>query len=122
MISKKSCFKIVGFLILSGFFLSNTSAASAATTSAPGATKCLTAEIKKMHAKAIAQMEKDIVSLKTPNADAISVYQSKLEIIWEAMHQPYCGYGSRGVSAVKHSFNKSVNKTRAEFLAAAKKK
>ena len=37
------------------------------------------------------------------------------------MFEPYCGYGSQGTTAVAHSFDKSVAKTNAKFLAAIKK-
>jgi hypothetical protein len=36
------------------------------------------------------------------------------------MEQPYCGFGSEGLAAVKHSYNKSVDRIRLAFLAAAR--
>ncbi|MSR85427.1 hypothetical protein EXS71_03285 [Candidatus Uhrbacteria bacterium] len=86
-----------------------------------GATRCLTPAMKSLHAQTVKQMEKDMAQVDAVvYAKAIETYQKKLSMIWSAMSEPYCGYGSRGMTAVKSSFNKSVNRMRAEFLAVTK--
>lgn len=82
--------------------------------------RCLTKEMVALNAKAAAQMEKDIAKV-TDHPAAIEKYKSMLDIVWSAMTEPYCGYGSRGISAVKKSFIKSIDRIRAEFLADLKK-
>lgn len=86
----------------------------------PGATRCLTKEMKLLHQRAITQMEKDVQQFGINNEAAVTLYRDKLTMIWGAMSEPYCGYGSRGLRAVRSSFSKSVNKTRAQFLSATK--
>lgn len=87
----------------------------------PGATRCLTKEMKLLNQRAVTQMAKDIQKFGTGHEAAVKLYREKLTIIWKAMSEPYCGYGSRGMRAVRGSFTKSVNKTRAQFLAATKR-
>ncbi|GEM_PF-1395014 len=83
-------------------------------------TRCLTKDMKQMNDQAVRQMEKDVQKLGVGHEDAVKTYQEKMNTIWAAMFEPYCGYGSRGLRAVRGSFMKSVNKTRAQFLAAIK--
>ena len=59
------------------------------------------------------------VSASAPK-DAAEIYREKVSTVWAAMAQPYCGYGAYGITAVKKSYNKSVARIRADFLAATK--
>lgn len=83
--------------------------------------RCLTKEMVALNAKAVAQMGKDVAKV-TDHPAAIDTYKMKLDIVWSAMAEPYCGYGSKGIVAVKKSFIKSIDRIRAEFLAGLKKK
>ncbi len=82
--------------------------------------RCLTADMKALYKGDVAQMEKDIAKVGTGHDAAVASYKMKLDTVWGAMEQPYCGYGAYGMTAVKKSFNKSVERARAEFLAEAK--
>lgn len=84
------------------------------------ATRCLTKEMKTLHAKTLAQLEVDAKKKGEGHAAALTTYKDKIDTVWSAMEQPYCGFGSRGMVAVKHSYLKSIERIRAEFLAAAK--
>lgn len=84
--------------------------------------KCLGNGIRAIYNAAVKQMEKDIAKDGTGNDEAVKRYRGNLQLVWEAMNEPYCGYGSRGVSAVTKSFNKTINRTRTEFLKATKVK
>jgi hypothetical protein len=50
--------------------------------------------------------------------NAADLYKEKLETVWAAMSEPYCGYGSRGTAAVQKSFNKNIARIRDEFVKA----
>lgn len=65
-------------------------------------------------------MKTDVAKLGTDHPAAVSTYKQNLEIVWSAMEEPYCGHGSQGITAVKKSFNKSVDRLRAAFLAQVK--
>ena len=84
-------------------------------------TRCLTKEMKALNAKYLAQMNADIKKSNAGESQQAQTYKQKLTTVWSAMEEPYCGYGSKGVVAVKKSFLKSVERTRAEFLASVKK-
>ncbi len=84
-------------------------------------TRCLTPTMKNLHDKAVKQMESDITKAADTHDAAVQTYRQNIDIIWSAMSEPYCGYGSQGLTAVQNSFQKSVNRTRATFLAALKK-
>ncbi len=84
-------------------------------------TRCLTPAMVTLHNKALKQMEADIEKAGSGHEAAIQKYRENLDIIWSAMSEPYCGYGSQGVTAVKSSFQKSVARTRDQFLASIKK-
>lgn len=81
-------------------------------------TRCLTADMKSRHAQAVSQMQKDIAAHGQGHEQVAKTYQDKLDILWSAMQQPYCGYGSYGLTAVKHSWDKTVNNARTAFLEA----
>ncbi len=78
--------------------------------------RCLTASIRSLYARAQKQMELDIAKYGPGHEKEIKVYRSKIATSWAAMSEPYCGIGSRGVAAVKKSFIKSTDHIRAEFL------
>ncbi len=80
-------------------------------------TRCLTVEMKKRHDQVVAQMNKDIEKYRG-NDSAAKTYQENIDILWSAMHEPYCGYGSQGMQAVKHSWDKTIKNTRTAFLEA----
>lgn len=89
--------------------------------------RCLTADFKKLHDAALALAEKDINARK--NADgtipatiqkAVDDYRKELDTAWQAMHEPYCGFGAFGTSAAKKSFQKTLDRGRTTFLAAVK--
>ena len=81
-------------------------------------TRCLTAAIKKSHDQVVAQMNKDIEKHGQGHDSVVKTYQEKIDILWSAMHEPYCGYGSYGMTAVKHSWDKTVSNARTAFLKA----
>ena len=81
-------------------------------------TRCLTAEMKQRHEDALKQMGKDIEKHGQGHEDAVKEYKEKIDILWSAMHEPYCGYGSQGMKAVKHSWDKTINNSRTAFLEA----
>lgn len=83
-------------------------------------TRCLTKDMKATHAKTVSRMEADIKARGEGHTESVSTYKEKIDLVWSAMEQPYCGYGSRGMEAVKHSYTKSIERIRAEFLAATK--
>ena len=83
-------------------------------------TRCLTPLMKGKQATAVKQMNGDVASHGKGHDAAVALYKEKLDILWSAMEQPYCGYGGYGMQAVEHSYDKSVERVRAEFLASAK--
>jgi len=83
------------------------------------ATRCLTKEITGLYEKAVSQMKADVKEHGNHPVEAED-YKRRLDITWDAMHEPYCGYGSNGLASVKHSFNKSVDRARNDFLVAVK--
>jgi len=98
-------------------------AASAATVAAePTASKCITTETKNLHATYTARMEKDVspYSENEKMTKAIAAYKAGLNVAWEAMNEIHCGYGNPGYASSKKSYTKTIDRTRAAFLAAAK--
>ncbi|HVM90885.1 MAG TPA: hypothetical protein VMU11_03245 [Verrucomicrobiae bacterium] len=84
-------------------------------------TRCNTAAMQALDKKVVNQMLADIKAAHAEDTQAAKNYQYKLDLLWDAMLQPYCGYGGYGMTAVTKSFNKTVTRARAAFLAAAKK-
>lgn len=82
--------------------------------------RCTTATMKSLFANAMSQMKKDVAKSGSGHDSANETYKVKLETVWSAMEEPYCGYGSLGMTAVKKSFLKSIDRTRAEYLASVK--
>jgi hypothetical protein len=87
---------------------------------ADSTSKCNTPQMRKQHEMIKDKMEKDIEHAGSGHADAAKIYREKIALVWSAMEEPYCGFGSQGMSAVKHSYNKSVTRIRQEFLDAVK--
>lgn len=86
-------------------------------------TKCVTASTKKMYADYIARFEKDTAAYvgKDVYANAVQAYRSEIDIAWEAMQQPYCGYGTPGLASSIKSFKKTIERARVAFMAHLKK-
>lgn len=86
-------------------------------------TKCVTTATKKLHADALARMEKDIA----PYANSASIapvierYREVLAMAWEAMEEPYCGYGAYGSASAAKSYSKTAQGARSAFLTEVKK-
>lgn len=80
--------------------------------------KCVTATTQATRDKALVQMEKDIAPyLKDKKAESVvAEYKQNLQTAWEAMEQPYCGYGAYGTASAIKSFTKSITRARASFL------
>ncbi len=85
-------------------------------------TKCVTTVTKKLYADYTTRLLKDTAPYagKDAYAKAIQAYQYELNISWEAMQQPYCGYGTPGLASSIKSFKKTVERARTAFLAAIK--
>ena len=84
-------------------------------------TRCNTPAMQALQKKNVNQMLEDIKSTHTENTNAAKNYQYKLDVIWDAMLQPYCGYGGYGMTAVTKSYNKSITRARSAFMAESKK-
>lgn len=84
--------------------------------------KCVTTATQATRDKALAQMEKDIAPYaKEEKASAvIAEYKQNLQIAWEAMEHPYCGYGAYGNASAIKSFSKSITRAREAFLSKIK--
>ncbi len=124
-------YQYLGFLCLLGAFcLPQASKAAELTVSAiPGAderdfedtaSRCLTPAMKALHANMVLRMEVDIERFGDAYPEEVALYRETLGVIWSAMEAPYCGYGSRGLVAVKKSYTKSVERARREFLKAVR--
>lgn len=113
----KSFLPQLALLSLCGSLIS-LSPAFASTTTVMQPSKCLNASTIASHNSVTARMETDIApyASNAAAADAIKLYRNNLAIAWDAMTEPYCGYGSMGVSAAARSYTKSVERERATFL------
>ncbi len=80
--------------------------------------KCLTATAKARKVTAEALMAKDIKAYEgSAKAEkAIGAYREAMEIAWEAMEEPYCGFGNYGTASAVKSYGKSVDRARLAFL------
>lgn len=86
------------------------------------ATHCVTAGTTATHANKTALMEKDIAPYATAAkaTEAIKNYREAMATAWDAMNEPYCGYGKYGIASSVKSYGKSVDRARGAFLAAVK--
>ena len=80
--------------------------------------KCVTSATKATHAGALARMEKDVAPYtQTAKAtSAIQKYRDGMVVAWNALNEPYCGYGAYGISSAVKSYSKSITRTRTSFL------
>ncbi|MEI7512202.1 MAG: hypothetical protein WCK01_01955 [Candidatus Uhrbacteria bacterium] len=85
------------------------------------ASRCNTPAMQALNDKTVSQMETDIKQRKAEKTQAAEDYTLKIEMTWDAMLQPYCGFGSRGVAAARKSYEKSVARARTAFLNETKK-
>ena len=56
----------------------------------------------------------------SPVGEAYKKYLTGLDLAWEAMEEPYCGFGAFGTTAAKKSYTKSIDRIRSRFLDVAK--
>lgn len=90
-------------------------------------TRCLTAAAKKARIRDLANYEADGKKAELdedttgPLADAYKKYKTAMEYAWDAMNEPYCGFGAFGSSAALKSYEKTVSRARANFQDAVKK-
>lgn len=84
--------------------------------------KCITAGTTATHANVTARMEKDIApyAQSANAAPIIKKYQDGMTVAWNALQEPYCGYGSYGPSSAVKSYSKSVERARTTFLSEIK--
>lgn len=84
---------------------------------------CITKETLSLRANAEAKFTKDTAPYeKKPGAaQAIATYRQHLDVAWDALNQPYCGYGQTSIASVKKSYTKTVTRASDAFLQAAKK-
>jgi hypothetical protein len=85
--------------------------------------RCTTASMKALHASKLALAKKDGESVTlTGGVDtAFRTYMNGLDTLWNAMEEPYCGYGAFGLTAARSSYEKTADRLRAAFLKEAKK-
>ena len=112
---KNYSFSFLAIAALIGVFLGvgTASAADVVPTS-----KCVTATTEATHNAAVTQMNKDIApyAIDAKVANVIEQYKQNIETAWQAMQQPYCGYGSYGTASAIHSLSKSIGRARSTFL------
>lgn len=88
--------------------------------------RCNTPAMRQMHAKTVAQAIKEGdklgITSTTVSAlgDAYRDYLKKVDLLWAAMEEPYCGFGAFGTSAAKKSYEKGANRSHDVFLQAVK--
>jgi len=110
-------------LVACAFEISLSTSASAATAeTTPPATRCITAQTTKMHVNAVAKLEKDVAAYSTVAAlkAPITLYRQEIVTAWEAMRQPYCGFGAYGTASAVKSFAKSISRAQSAFTVAVK--
>jgi hypothetical protein len=99
--------------------VSATKSTSTKSTAAPSSL-CLTAAMKALNDAAVVQMQKDIAKYGAGHDAAVATYKAHVADAWATMSEPYCGFGTLGVSAVRKSFQKTIDRARAAFLAATR--
>lgn len=88
--------------------------------------RCVTAATKASHAQSLKQGEADAkkYNLTTESTGAggkaYANYRAELDLAWDAMNEPYCGFGAFGTTAAVKSYKKSVDRARNRFLTAMK--
>lgn len=87
------------------------------------ASKCLTKQITDLNVKAGKQLEVDVAKFGESREKSVKNYRYRLGMAWDAMNLPYCGFGSASSLAYEvHSFKKSIDRAREDFLKETKKK
>lgn len=84
--------------------------------------KCVTAGTSATHAAVVARMEKDIAPYLT-NEKATSIvqnYREAIDVSWNAMQEPYCGFGVYGIKSAVKSYTKSTERARLAFTEGVK--
>lgn len=111
------------FSLISSFLLVASLSALPTLAATSPASKCITTATKATHTAAVAKMEKNIAPyLNNPNATkVIETYRQSIASAWDAMTEPYCGYGVYGVRPFIKSYSKSVNRANAAFATDIKK-
>ncbi len=86
------------------------------------ASKCVTAGTLGTHAAVMTRLEKDIAPyLKNEKAAGIiTVYRDAITVSWDAMKEPYCGFGVYGIKSAVKSYSKSTDRARLAFMEAVK--
>ena len=88
-------------------------------------TRCVTTATKKLRISYLNRAFKDAETtgaMTTPEGlELFEAYLEKLDRSWGAMTEPYCGFGAFGAKAAINSYDKTITRTRNEFLAAMKK-
>ena len=80
--------------------------------------RCVTKDTKNLHAGTLARYTKDITPFLTnqKTESARQAYTDSVTLAWEAMEQPYCGFGSPGASSARRSYIKTIQRARTAFL------
>ncbi|MBI5654713.1 hypothetical protein HZC53_03620 [Candidatus Uhrbacteria bacterium] len=87
------------------------------------ASKCVTKKVRDLNEKAEKQLKIDVTKFGEGHEKSVENYRYRLGMAWDAMNLPYCGFG--GASSLTdevHSFKKSIDRARADFLKETKKK
>ena len=95
------------------------------TTISNPASRCNTPANQKARDANLAQAKKDITPFHPDTDPRIGelarTYMDKLTLAWDAMEEPYCGFGAFGNTAAKKSYDKTIARARNEFLTDARK-
>lgn len=89
--------------------------------------RCITAATKALRVQDLKSYEADVkkvAGIENPDhplSDDMKKYNTVIEYAWEAMEEPYCGFGAFGSSAAVKSYKKTVERARSTFLDAVKK-
>lgn len=79
--------------------------------------KCLTKQINNLYTQALKQIDIDVTKRGTDHEAAVQKYKFRINMAWEAMNDPYCGYGNTsGLADEVHSLKKSIDRARSDFL------
>ena len=82
--------------------------------------KCVTSSTQATYASVTARMQSDIAPYASAAAasDAIKTYRTEMTTAWDAMNEPYCGYGAYGTASAIKSYAKTVDRARTAFITA----
>lgn len=92
------------------------------------ASKCTGKDFQAVRDAALVQAEKDVSKYRDAQgelsgelAKIFNDYIKDIALGWEAMEEPYCGFGAFGSSAAKKSLSKTIGHARTQYLAAVAK-